>query len=1409
MATFTAFNIEAEESDGEEIDDTKEIQIEDALKLYQTALKYQSQGPDYFPQAFQTYDTLLKSEIFNYPEALSEWQKTNNQVEEYDVDDLLNPPDEETLVPTNGNDTSPSTVPQIIYLIYKNYGELILKDVFGRLKGAAFQSMTQTEQSLTKVAMRNYAKRALQQFADALERDETDLELWRKTAKLSGDTFRSLRLLRFCLESVLDQDSDISASVFDRLSLDEKIAKKDLLRVLSSLSDNLSLSQMAEPRDKSNVRLPVSDKTRQHYNELPSQPNPIHVMRTICPTVRTWAGLGWALMKALKDVDMGVVQFAPGTGFNIRLPGAIHARPTPPNPAVPSQGFNSIPPSQTDGQFRGQSGLPTHLRNVAPLQTSVRPSSEQAVSESISPSTVVPGSQSVQPETPTMSLPTRKRSSASAGNDENADGGRGRSKRLRARESNPELGQDEDNAADSSTMQQAGEPAYLKRLRPFLDADRYTLNMMRDIYSKLDMDQGAPIEDIRELADLVNFKTMTPKHPYTEIEKILISDLTSTGMSWTNEKAQVFMMDDSNTQNDASATSLDVFLDHLRNPGQSIMNIPSLSGDDELSDFVATLQGDAEQPWLGVHQLCFRWLEALLSPSFQRNQDQLQGSIYVRWLWPSELKQVIAQMLVFEDEHILEAMNKRGGLIEARILGAARNGETYSFSHDDLRFVEMAQTLYELHLDIYSLITSPSSAVDLPTRIGQHDRLSRWGNLTYSVISHHMNAGQTPNSLEHLTIRYLWAATLHVKVAEDASREHVSLCLKDLRTMLQDAQDPVILLPNNAVMPEISSIAIDQELSKVNTMDYFLKIFNADQTNSFMVIESLEPILDLAASRTVQPSHAELGDWKTSDPEGPEFNKSSPLVEEMVRLLDRGSTSLKLFLWRRLRNAYDSIGYESKSVCCYLRSIDLIIREMLASKSDTTSGHERQTSLLKSLRTLEGLLTQVLDRLEDTESLQEVDYELEQTVLTSLAALVRVLYCYHLADDFRHTGVAWAPTPNEDSTAAVFSDTTTRLQIRSMILQYILLKDCMQQNEGKFSNLPEILAEYLSSIHFVLGMRSQCRFILKFALKEFVNLGVAVQYRFDLAQVLFDLYGWKLDPAVQIHDCPTIQLDRPTALILVDFVLSEAKRYNIKDLVKSDLRSMIDKMQQLIGGPESSTAFTINRRLLNAFLKSPINPVKLYRCIRGLGELSMGPVQTQSGATAAKGWYFLLGHIALSRFKSQQRFSPSPTDDLDIAIAFFKQDLEHGAEKWETWYRLAQTYDAKLYEDLQWGADQINNHRLALVSLQRQAIQCYEMAVATAIRSDDNFPEVNERKSQLFTDFGVRIYSSSREPLSMEAFSLDEFPRHFSSAEKPLYKGQPFSEMTAYSAWKFASVLFKQAIRLKPKRWMCVSPSSL
>ena len=145
--------------------------------------------------------------------------------------------------------------------------------------------------------------------------------------------------------------------------------------------------------------------------------------------------------------------------------------------------------------------------------------------------------------------------------------------------------------------------------------------------------------------------------------------------------------------------------------------------------------------------------------------------------------------------------------------------------------------------------------------------------------------------------------------------------------------------------------------------------------------------------------------------------------------------------------------------------------------------------------------------------------------------------------------------------------------------------------------------------------------------------------------------------------------------------------------------------------------------------------------------------------------------------------------------------LQFNADHWETWYRLAQCFDYELEEEVMWSADKINNHRPDLVRLQRSSIHCYVMALSTSVRTADSTFATAEKLSEMYHEFGMRIYASSREPFGMEAFWVDEFEKHMSGSSG-MYKKPLHDELSRYKAWMYAAKLFKESLRDRPNFWM-------
>jgi hypothetical protein len=185
-----------------------------------------------------------------------------------------------------------------------------------------------------------------------------------------------------------------------------------------------------------------------------------------------------------------------------------------------------------------------------------------------------------------------------------------------------------------------------------------------------------------------------------------------------------------------------------------------------------------------------------------------------------------------------------------------------------------------------------------------------------------------------------------------------------------------------------------------------------------------------------------------------------------------------------------------------------------------------------------------------------------------------------------------------------------------------------------------------------------------------------------------------------------------------------------------------------------------------------------------------------------------MGNLALHRFRSQKKVAAGPTEDLDSATTFFIHDLEHSTENWETWYRLGQAYDSQLEENVSWTAEKLNSSSNEIATLQRCAINCYAMAISCVIRQDvdESDTGVSEQIGELYSELGMRLYSSSREPFSMKAFQIkDNEERHYNRQVDDstyMFRASPFTPLKLVAIWKFSAHLFREAISRKPQHWI-------
>ncbi|KAI9757919.1 MAG: hypothetical protein M4579_003255 [Chaenotheca gracillima] len=1434
MSTFKALNISDDEDSDDEVDDTKEIQIEEALKLYQNAIKLHSQGPRYFKEASEAYDELFASDIFKYPESAPEFG--NGDIPGYDHDHDIDPHLEDQtqngLVRPNfdarsGSDNIPSTLLRILYLSFKNRGQLTLDYLRCQKREEAINGVVaEPPPDLSDEEVVRSSTSALVSFAEALARDEKDSELWRRAARIAA-SLGSKRMMRYCLEAVVDVGNDGMPVRPDQVGLEEAFAGFQLTELLHILNDKIPLSRPPLSTLSTKKLNPLMKGLLDPFPYLPPAPQDrgslaSDYFRSLSPykfsfieASTTWAALGKAILQHLPFQSRGGVKA--GAPIFLHLEGAkqsIDAEVSTIEDRSKSSEQDSrggsilLERSMTQKQQEPQSTGPKTSQNGADVGNgAVNPSLD-------SHNSGLPADRS-KIATP---LPVRKRSSSSAGLQDPVDSNsRIRSKRIKARESIAEA----DPATKSAfEMAKASEESQQR----FAEVDHNLFETANYLLFRLGLyDLGDPTTLRSITVDANNSMDMGTSESFgQENSDYFVRDMYVAVKQWDEEKGRMFLhgdgVDASASSNDTGGSisspnaGITAFLEHSRTGMAMASSKPSMSKDDGLLKFVEEVhKRQLTLPMIGV-----RWLESLLLPNLDLETPTAADSgrfsaesSYLRHTWSEPLKEAVVQLLIGLDEIVFFQVQESVAIV------LASRASRHLDQGLDRSMVELAQTVFELHLDIYASITNPSSEVDIETRVTQKDRLGRWATIAHDL----MNILAESHTPDQLIYRFLWASAIYASLREDAHREHIVLCMEDLQTILKEHGNRTVTLPNNAIMPDISVNAATREISRLTTMDFFLQIFQNQEDEPLAVIEALEPVLD---SQAVQEGSAggdneelsgfpETSQTTWAQPSTPDSHQSEPSLKlaEMRKFLESGTASLRLFLWRKLRDAYESIDYTPKVMSCYLRSIEIVVSEFESPSYLESLSSQRHLLLMKWLHVLDDLITKALSIYSRNAAAFEcVDQEHLTRSLVSVTRLFKLLYGFVLYEDLVRAGqIQFEPVSRPALTAFVNVAQRIRdLQIRTWTLFYALIKEGLMQNEEDDSFRSEAVADLLRSMHHAAGIRLSCsssnNMFLHLMRKELVQRENVVGREHDLIQVLFDLYGLRLGAGLcEDHGCTSEILDRRAAIQIADFVMQIVRNVNIKELPKTEYKSTVDKMQQSIGAPKATGPRLHNQRIVDAYLKTSIDPKDLYKCFKGQLQLSTIPVSGDLASIVGKGWYFLLGHMALTRFRSLKRVSSGPTDDLNIACTFFKLELEFTVDQWETWYRLAQTYDTLLEDAVSWSADKLNNDYPELFTLQRNAIHCYAMAVSTAVRLSDRSAETSSKLSDLFTDFGCRIYATSRPPFGLETFMHDNRNRFFTGVDG-MYRKPGHTHFSEYKAWHFAIVLFAKALKEKSYHWV-------
>ncbi|KAK3318825.1 hypothetical protein B0H66DRAFT_517185 [Apodospora peruviana] len=1355
MPTFAAINVEPEEIVDEEVDTTKDIQVEDALKLFQTALKLHAQGPSFFDEASDAYDALFESEIFKYPESKTEYERNERRPDgSFVIEPIFTPGLDPTGTEVEGE---ASSFPQALYLSYKNHGQFIIDRIRHKArtsaatKGPAFQDPTVLED----------ARKALDEFDTALDRDPSDPELWRKAARVAA-FLKSTRISRYSLEAAIELDDDPAVVEVEPPSLAEGYAGEQLKEQLEVLDDQMSLTHpiMKPFREKG---LPTL--LRRHLDPilfLPDYTKSLAIPRSeteasgperaaMAVPSSSWAELGVALVQFATEHGLSGqavdIQLPEGADDNMQMEIDKQLQP-PEDYALTHEPSQPLPSEQAVVENAKDDDVavaePKSAVTAAPVATDEPVKKERS-----------------------LSMPTRKRSQSAAGLLEQPDEETAetkRSKRTRRR--------------DTEVM----DPATLlaTQLQPFQAADQNLFQTTKNLVENLGVTDRITLDRISEILD-----SCASDDRIGKIQNPATIDLREAILKFDKDTADILL-----SERESPQLSLSAFLEHSKSGSQRAPEPPAFDDVRDLRSFAESLNAG----WNTIDDIVYEYVRAL-------------AKAYAKFKWPDQLKTAVVQVVSRLDEIIYRRVINELEVAQAADLMEGTHTET----------AHLIQMLFELHLDIYERITNPNSVVDQNTRVETKLRLDRWMDLAAQA-----SRWQLQDADDQLALRFLWAAVVFTTFAKDTPRDHILSCWHSLHDHLAQSTISEISLPNNVVMPEISTAATDREISKLTTMDFFLSIFQDEMGPSPAVIDTLEPVLN-PDSVYISISMAPETNGEASDASKHKLVKqpikecASQGLRNLWKFLQASSTELRLLLWARLGDAYGKIGYITKQFSCFLRSIETIVSDFERDDYVNSPQESRRVLFLTMLKALDDLIIQSLHlAINNNSSFDIIDEDHLNSTLSALAKVNCMLHIAAMFEDEVRIGMTQAPASG--ATFSAFLTKLREMQVRTWCLQYTVVKVGINLHAGMFPKPENDLADYLAAVHQVLGLRKCCKVSNKIFLKmmriELLKQKNIENWEDYLGQVLYDLHGLKLGVGiwdVQDHGCPPDTLDKKSAMALVEKISVLANRMTMKDLLKSDLKTTIEHMQQAIGSPKSTPHMIHNLRNFTEYLKAPIHPLHLYQALVGNIDLDAVAINTPESAPAKQGWFFLLGMIALTRFKVvdlNRRQTPGATDDLRIAATFLRLQLQFTPDRWDAWFRLAECFDYELDEMVLWAADKMNKDRADLVKCQRSSIHCYTLALSHsyARRTDtDPVPLIEGEEDalhDLYHEFGMRMYASSREPFAMEPFQHADQERFFIQAMGAgTYKKILHNQMTDYQVWRFAANLFKKAMDGKPKDW--------
>lgn len=478
--------------------------------------------------------------------------------------------------------------------------------------------------------------------------------------------------------------------------------------------------------------------------------------------------------------------------------------------------------------------------------------------------------------------------------------------------------------------------------------------------------------------------------------------------------------------------------------------------------------------------------------------------------------------------------------------------------------------------------------------------------------------------------------------------------------------------------------------------------------------------------------------------------------------LSRASLDLRLKFLNLLLDDYQNVGETQKSLDGYLAILGDIVGELTSENYRGLTSEQRPIALLRAVYLCHAATKNIIALDLSVEGFQKISTAKLRSAMTAIISLLRLLHVYVLFEDGIVNSVIQAPLHAAWGKSA---DIMKELTVRSWCLFYYLFQALLPQGPGS----SETLSDIMTIVHEQLGTRGYCGLADGILLDLILHEVIKFNSDAEMVQCLHCRYNVVVsseDFHPYDHGTTAIDMDKATALRVLAFVMVALfKKKNLaQSLSRADVKGVLDEFYEAIDFPSSSNNPSISR---NAFILAGVMEMRvdvpfLQKCFKGLHPVSFVSTPKEIDLLAKSGLYFLLGQSRLQQFRQRKRSMQGRTEDVSEAIKFLKYDLMCGGyNRFETWYSLAQGYEALAEDDVTWNTDKITmpDSRKVTVARQKKALICTGMAINRLLRQRGrpselfaDTPSFEQMTQSVWPFFARLLFNATQCPMDMAAF---------------------------------------------------------